>query len=207
MIIDLNNPCVMGLVHTWNSALVRSSDLSQNLQKRLVREVISPAIQGFKGELVLKYRESLRVVPTGGHSFAHGSEMISTTVYWVSVGRIADGEIVEVPRGTPQPRGPEEKLKFVFVKPREFLVSNLWSVDLSPRYRHSGHPYFVVASTKFKEKTSTFDVAYFGGHLFSQNHTALDWATKVVIAIGNESVREWLVKTKSARTYNQLSRK
>ncbi|MFZ2253108.1 MAG: hypothetical protein WAW13_02965 [Minisyncoccia bacterium] len=208
MIIDRNNPHVTGLEEVWNSALVRSDELSQELQGRLVQEVIAPAVQEFKGELVLKYHEFLTMVRSGAHSFAYGSEMISKTVYWVSVARIGDGEIMEVPEVVHPPCGPVDGQKLVLSTPRKFLVPILWGTYLSVRYRkNSRRPHFVITPKKSNEEMSTFDVAYFGEQLFRLRRGKHDWATKVQIIVGNESVGKWMKEAKSAGTYNQLQRK
>ena len=167
-------------------------------------EVIAPAVQEFKGELVLKYHEFLTMVPSGTHSFTHGSEMVSKTVYWVSVARTTDGKLIEVPKvDRPRIVG---GLKNVFTTSRKFLIPALWHEYLSPQYRNSHQPYFAITPKKTKEEDVSFDVAYFGEHLFRLKRGQYDWATKVEIAFGNESVREWLEKTKSVCTYGQLSR-
>lgn len=195
------------LVQTWNLAPVRSDDLSQDLQGKVVREVIVPAVQDYKDELILTYHEFLTMVRSGSHSFVHGSEMISKTAYWVSVARIADGDFIEVPKVVHPPCGPEGEPVFSFITPRKFLAPVFWRSYLSPRYRNSHQPYFVITPEKSVEEANMFDVSYFGEQFFRLRQGKHDWATKVEIVVGNESVGEWLRKTKSARTYNQLQRK
>ncbi len=95
MIITANSPEVLVLRQVWNSAEKRTEGLVNGLRRRLTRSILAPALRGHGGELILKYQQFLTRVPSGFHSFAHGSEMIPKTVYWVSVARMARGVIEE----------------------------------------------------------------------------------------------------------------
>lgn len=208
MIIDEKNPRVIELIQAWNEAPIRSQELCEELQERLARQVIAPVVHEFKGELILKYHEFLAMVPSGVHSFAHGSEMVSKTVYWVSVGRIASGDRIEIPKIVHPPRGPIGGPKLTFVTPKQFIVLVLWSEYLKPQYQNSSQPsYFVVDSDQPKVDECMFDVSFFGEDLFRLWEDRFSWATKNAIVVGNESVLEWMKKFNSEQTYTQLMSK
>lgn len=203
MIITASNPEVLALKSIWDSVGERTDELSEELKQRLVKDVFAPAVQEFGGELILKYQEFLSSVPNGNHSRVYGSEMVTKTVYWVSVARLAGGEIEEVSgKHHLSPKG-----KLILATPSKVLVPVFWEVYLGSRYRAtSPRPRFVVGETA-GGNGSRFDIALLGHHLFGVKKTDLDRATKIEIAIGNESVREWLRGRESARTYSMLCRK
>lgn len=120
MIITGNSPEVAVLKQVWNSAEGRDEDLMEDLRRRLMLQVLVPAMEGFSGHLILKYHEFLTRVSNGNHSFARGSEMETKTVYWVSVGRLSGCDIEEVPEVVHRVQG-ENK----FVTPKSPFTSSL----------------------------------------------------------------------------------
>lgn len=199
MIITEYSPKVALLKQMWNSAGERTAELGEELKQRLVCDVLEPAVQKFDGQLVLKYHEFLTRVPSGRHSFAHGSEMVAKTVRWTSVARIAPGEVEEVPEDS-TPSG-------IFATPSKVLVPVLWEIYLEPRYRRSTIcPHFVVGKVDELNK-GKFDISLLGHNLFLMRRTDLSFATKIEIAVGNESVGAWLKERKSAQTFNMLMRR
>ncbi len=58
-----------------------------------------------------------------------------------------------------------------------------------------------------KQDEGRFDLAPLAHHLFRMNRGELDWATKIEIAVGNESVGVWLRERKSAIAYNMFMRR
>lgn len=200
MIITANNPEVAVLNQVWNSVDRRTEGLAEGLKRRLARDVIAPAVAGFNGELILKYQEFLTRVPSGRHSFAHGFEMISKAVYWVSVARIAGSEIEEVSK-IPPPN------HMSFATLSKILIPVLWETYLEPRYRRGIHrPYFALGKVAEGNKERT-DFSLLGHHLFRFTRSDLDWATKIEIVVGNESVGAWLRERKSAQTFNMLMKR
>ncbi|MCF7815550.1 MAG: hypothetical protein K9M10_02190 [Candidatus Pacebacteria bacterium] len=201
MIITTSTPEVLVLKQIWDSAEKPIAGLRDGLQRRLVRTVFAPAVRKFSGELILAYHKFISKVPSGFHSFAHGSEMVAETVHWVSVARIADGQIEEVP----EEKGGTELI--YTVTPNKVLVPVLSEITLKLRYRrNSFQPYFAIEKV-VEPCDGKFDVARFGHCLFRHGKTGLDWATTNEIAVGNESVGTWLRERKSAQTYNMLCRR
>ena len=200
MIITVNNPEVLVLKQVWDSAEERTAGLAEGLRRKMARDILVPAVQGFGGELILKYQEFLTRVPSGRHHSAYGSEMISKTVYWVSVARIAPGVVDEVP-GIPPPN------HMSFATLSKVLVPVHWEIYLEPRYRRGVHlPHFALGKAKEGDVERT-DFSFLGHHLFRMRRSDFDWATKIEIAVGNESVGKWLRERKSAQTFNMLMRR
>ncbi len=196
----MSSPEVAVLKQIWDSVDRRTEGLAEGLKRRLVRTAIAPAVAMANGELILKYHEFLTRVPSGRHSFAHGSEMISKTVYWVSVARIAGGGIEEVPEIPP-----ENHMSFATLS--KVLVPVQWENNLMPRYRRSANsPHFVLGEMPERNE-GKFDTAFFGHHLFRIRRGDFYWATTVEIAVGNDSVGMWLRERKSAQTFNMLMRR
>lgn len=203
MIITANSPDVLALKSVWDSAKKRTEGLGSGLRRRLARSILAPALLGHEGELILKYHEFLSMCPSDFHSSAHGSKMVSETVRWVSVARLSDSEIEEVS----EEKHPSPREKLVFSIPSRVLVSILWENNLVPRYRRgTNHPHFVFGKMA-EQNEGKFDLALLGHHLFRHRRGDLDWATKIEIAVGNESVGAWLRERKSAQTFNMLMRR
>lgn len=203
MIITANSPEVLVLRQVWNSTEKRTEGLVNGLRRRLTRSILAPALRGHEGELILKYHEFLSMRPSDFHSSAHGSKMVSETVRWVSIARLSDSEIGEVP----EEKYPSPNEKLVFCIPSRVLVSILWENNLAPRYRRgTNRPHFVFGKMT-EQNEGKFDLALLGHHLFRMSRYDLDWATKIEIAVGNESVGEWLRERKSAIAYNMFMRR
>lgn len=184
----------------WNSVDRRTEGLAEGLKRRLARDVIAPAMAGFGGELILKYQEFLSRVPSGNHSRVYGSEMVTKTVYWVSVARIAGSEIEEVSK-IPPPN------HMSFATLSKILIPVLWETYLEPRYRRGINRSHFVLGKPNEENESKFDISLLGHHLFRMRRTDLDLYTSIEIAVGNESVGAWLRERKSAQTFNMLMRR
>jgi len=92
MLIDRNHSAVAALVSEWRTLnhpdVAAKSEASLTFQRALARQVMEPLAQGLFGEPILSYHEFLARVPSGSHSFIHGSEMISKTVPWVTVAKM-----------------------------------------------------------------------------------------------------------------------
>ncbi|MCR4285901.1 MAG: hypothetical protein NUW00_03325 [Candidatus Kaiserbacteria bacterium] len=205
MIITANSPDVLALKYVWDSAEKRTEGLGNGLQRRLTRSVLAPAIQGHVGELILKYQEFLTTVPNGFHSFAHGSGMRSETVRWVSVARLT-GDTIEEIREEHHPLHAQGS-KFTFITPSKVLAPVLWENNLKPRYRRGvNRPHFVFGKMA-EQNEGKFDISLLGNHLFRYRRGDLDWATKIEIAVGDESVGAWLRERKSALAYNMFTRR
>lgn len=205
MIITGNSPEVVVLSRVWNSAEGRTEKLGEELRQRLLNEVLAPAVGDNVGELILKYHEFLMRVPNGNHSFAHGSEMETKTVYWVSAARIAHSKIEEIPwRRNHLESG---KWKISFPTQSKLLVPVHWETHLEPRYRRNARQSYFRFGMPVEGNEGKIDVSLLGHHLFRQKRGDLDFATKIEIVIGNESVGIWLRERKSAQTFNMLMRR
>lgn len=76
-----------------------------------------------------------------------------------------------------------------------------------PQYQSGEYQaYFVLGEPNDMEENK-FDISLLGYHLFSLMKPRFDWATKIEIAVGNESVGTWLTERKSAQTFNMLMRR
>lgn len=223
MRIDQSHELIAPLAQAWQVTLPHeSSELaeraSQNFQRRLVNEVFDPIITRFPGELILTYHKFLTMVPSGVHSFTHGSEMISKTVYWVTVGQIALApvEIIE----TKEKRHSWDiggVSPITLVTPPTFLVPVTKKLSLFPRYRMEHHnPYFVVEHPEHEERKRyvlppdpvndiLLNISQFGQDLFQYGRSGrLDWATKNLLVVGNRSVKLWLESHGSSAAYDEL---
>lgn len=203
MIITSSDPEVLTLKSIWDSVGERTDELSEELKQRLVKDVFAPAVQEFNGELILKYQEFLSRVPNGNHSLAYGSEMVTKTVYWASVARIAHSDVEEVLKV----RHLSPKKKFIFVTPSKVLVPVLWETYLEPQYRGGKNQTHFAVGEIAKANENKFDISLLGHYLFRFARNDLDWATKIEIAVGNESVSTWLRERESADVFSMLMRR
>jgi|GEM_PF-3185323 len=221
MLIGRNHSAVAALVQEWSvlthSDAVVKSEISLDFQRALARQVIEPLVQGLFGEFILSYHEFLTRVPSGSHSFAYGTEIISETVRWVIVARmpsntspivvetVATKHVMELP-----------KMQMRIVAPPQFLLPVQWKKQLWPVYRGSSHhqPCYVTENLDKKKVKDRFDIDWerapldlsaFGQHLFrAAERTGSDWATRFNIAIGNDAVAAWLQEHRSVEVYQEL---
>lgn len=213
MLINDSNKMVQVLLNDWRAlAPATAEEVSQAYQKTLAKLVIEPATQCFPGELILKYHEFLHLKPTGEHSFAYGSTMGSETVYWVTLGRMTkeDGGLIEQP-ATERLIGPEDQ-QIRFVSPRKFLLPVEWKISLRPCWATSHSPCFAIKQPDKKTpaddawQREPLDLSDLGQHLFRVRKNDLDWATKIFIVVGNESVMTWLDERQSSDVYVSLQK-
>jgi hypothetical protein len=199
------------LVAEWNlfdkaSEKVRST-VSSRFGRRLVNEVLRPAIKNAENELILIHHRFLHRFPTGEHSFAHGSTMGSDIVSTVVVGRI-QRPVIKYQKATERISGIGRgaiKLRFA----QSFSVPVVWSEWLETLYaKDSNTKYFSVTSKKSEgsntAKAEFVDVSNLGCHLFRLYYHDNDWATEDEIVIGDESVKVWLDIHSSPRVLDQL---
>lgn len=213
MLINDSNQTVQMLLSQWRAfAPATAEEVSQAYQKILAKLVIEPATQCFPRELILKYHEFLHMKPTGEHSFAHGSTMGSETAYWVTLGRMTkeDGGLIERP-ATERLIGPEE-LPIRMVSPRKFLLPVEWKISLRPCWTTSHSPCFAIKQPDKKTpaddawQREPLDLSELGSYLFRTRRGEFDWATKIFIAVGNESVMTWLDERQSSDVYVSLQK-
>ena len=196
MRITLDSPEVLALKKIWDSAEVQTPGKGEVLGNRLVQEVLVPAIRKFEGELILRYHEFLNKVPSGCHSIPHGTEMVTRTTYRTTVARLACCEI-ELVQG-------REGFMSPFRSPSKALATVLWGTDLEARYRSGDAlPYFAFKHNG-KSNENKLDLSLLGHHLFTMRKAEFDWATRIQIVIGNESVRTWLMERNSPTVFGAL---
>jgi len=220
MLIDRNHSAVAALVSEWSTLnhpdAAAKSEASLAFQRALARQVIEPLMKYFPGELVLTYHEFLARVPSGSHSFIHGSEIISETVRWVIVARMPSNTspIVVETVATKHVMEPS-KMQMRIVAPPQFLLPVQWKKQLWSIYRGSSpQPCYVTENLDKKKVKDRFDIDWerapldlstFGEHLFrAAERTSSDWATQFNIAIGNDSVAAWLQEHRSVEVYQEL---
>ncbi len=200
MLINRDHEAVKPLCEMWGKYSGTNPYLREkrsNDHARTLRGIISDALVPYKGELILSYQRFLSMRPTGAHSFAHGVEMASTTVYWGSVGRIAEAKAEYVHGGTRTMGIPPSQITIGFAS--QYLVPVTSKVSLRPHYR--GHaPYFVLPEEKegSTPHVLSFDLAVLGQHLFRVQPHKDDWYKVVEIALGDASVEAWLTAHDSA---------
>lgn len=200
---------VVPLVHRWqatqsaNEAWRRRK--SEALQRELMLELVEPELRRFNGELVLLYHKFLTMVPSGEHSFVHGSTMMSQDVYWTTVGRIDEARLRRI-RAQVQRRQINSVPCLFRTSPKFLVALRSASVSLEPRYAQGMHqPYFVVREKKpgdpVIEPRPTLDLSELGDHLFALHNGRHDWARKIEIVLGTKSVHAWLKEHGSEATY------
>lgn len=221
MIIDFDHPAVKALIAEWAGVqTVPENDqleLSRALKERLANQILA-LIASFGGQLILTYHEFLIMEPSGAHSFAHGSEMWSKTVYWMHVARLcAPPSIVkEHSPGSEIGRG---QLKIRFAPSTTYLIPVAWQWALYPFYPDGGNQSF--GFTKFgrflpwrtrrepdevsEPRADPLDISFLGDHLFKSRRGRHDWATKICLAVGTEAVGKWLTEHGSQAAFDQLA--
>lgn len=218
MLINTAHPLVQALLAEWkdNQRLneARRVQLSKELSAKLAQG-ISNLLAPFRGQLILSYHEFLTMVPTGEHSFAHGSAMWSKTVYWTRAARLHQSSQLVEKRFPGRTLGVGET-KIRFAPSVEFLIPVAWQRVLYPC--GSNQPTFGFTlrgelplwgtrrePDKVSEPTADpLDVSYLGHHLFRLREGKHDWATKVCLVVGTKAVKEWLEQRGSVEAYQSL---
>lgn len=216
MLIDRDHPLVQPLVRQWEVSKKLMSEKKSwsfglRLERRLAHEITAQAKE-FRGQLVLKYHEFLSMVPTGEHSFAHGSVMGSQTVYWVTVARLSE-EVALTATKLRRRTIDYGEFKRRLVFPPQYSLAVVWQRTLWPIYRgESFRPVFVLERPNKKpetppdqEETRLLSIESLGNHLFSLRQGEHDWATKIEVVLGTSAVEQWLVEHRSAETFKQLN--
>lgn len=215
MRVDTDDLRVAKLIGAWRDFPSLSEDVlaqeSRAFRKALVREIIQPSVAEHSGELVLFYHKFLTRVPSGIHSFAHGSEMMSQDVYWVTVARIKSDMFLSLVETEEKPFtiGRDRAKISVALSPR-FFIPVEWKICLKSRYSNNSHaPHFVTDDSADKKHSSNpvadreserLDVSAFGNHLFRfgrRFQDDLSWATNIFLVFGDTSVKAWLTEVGS----------
>lgn len=215
MRIHSGHPEVSPLIKRWNSIKGANSKWkrrkSNELHRELMLNIVEPPLMRFEGELVLLYHRFLTMVPSGEHSFAHGSTMVSKDVYWVTVGRI-DGSKLERTRAQVCKRQIGTSEVQFYTSPKFLVPLRSARVSLKPLYAMGKHePHFVIRES---EPSSTgpmhpfmLDLSDLGDHLFAFRRGEHDWFTKIEIVLGTKSVHAWLAEHGSEETYQALRKR
>lgn len=215
MLIDAKHAEVLPLIKRWNS--MRSPNPTQkerkshDLRRQLMLDIVEPKFKRYEGELILLYHTFLSMRPSGVHSFAHGSEMVSDTVYWVTVGRIDGTKLRRIRAQTHEVGARPFPLRF-YTAPQFLVPLRSASVSLAPRYARDSHqPHFVIRerapNETALEPSFMLDISAIGNCLFALRRDKNDWATEVEIVLGTKSVRAWLAEHGSEETYQALRKR
>jgi hypothetical protein len=214
MLINSNTAEVSALVKRWG--VQRKDEASRNrastrLRRQLMRIAVEPILERFDGQLMLHYHRFLFMRPNGVHSFAFGSEYVSDTAYWVSVGRIDGGKLRRTPMRTRKLGCGDEAMTIRFA-PMYAIPLRSECVFLAPRYAAGKHqPYFVAREKKPEEAltppTFSIDVSALGDHLFAVTPGKHDWYTEIEIVLGTKSVHAWLKKHGSEQVFDELKKR
>jgi hypothetical protein len=214
MRINDKQPQIAALVARWNSTNSSNDDWkerkSEDLRRELALKVIEPELKAVDRQLILHHNRFLTMKPNGVHSFAHGSEMVSDTVDWISVGRISGSELKRVNASSRMIGRGEAAFRIGFAAQFHVPLRSAY-VSLAPRYAMGAHqPHFVIREEKPEEagkpQRFSLDVSALGDHLFRLKRGQHDWYTQIEIVLGTEDVRAWLVEHKSEDAYLELER-
>lgn len=222
MLIDSTHPLIQSLTNEWEGARSGPDDgrlrLSEEFQDRLA-DLILGLLSPFAGELILLYHEFLTRVPSGAHSFAHGSEMVSETVYWPRAARLSAPVAMTKERSSGSEWGNEEH-RIRIAPSTSFLLSTEWQWSLYPYYPTTAHrPSFGFNeprksfgwTRKSQEavqslpKSDPLDISCLGEHLFRVRQGKYDWATKICLVLGAPAVKGWFEERGSSSAYETLS--
>ena len=223
MLIDRKTPGVAELLAKWNTLQpMEKYDRRERFKQRLAKSVIEPALRQFAGQLIIFYYEFLTKVPSGAHSFAYGTEMMSKTIYWVTTGRIRNDRALSLIATPAQKlmlsspkKGAVPKIRTV-TSGKDRSIPIQWSEHLETHY-HSGsnHPYFIRKNPAAKHtpaqgdsrKVLSIDISDFEHSLFRLVPGQFDWAINTALIIGTTEVRNWLAKHGSADTFPELAKR
>lgn len=220
MLIDRKTPAVAALLTEWETA-PRTQESAAQFKMALAKSIIEPAIHPFAGQLILFYHKFLTMRPTGSHSFAHGLEMCSQDVHWLTAGRLADKNTLSFFAswiyGTRVAQPPEKK-PVIITSPsgsRSYHIPLRWFWHTQTHFRRGAyHPHFVMHTNgpvyepgeQDDVGAPALDISAFGNHLFRLQEGRHDWATNISIIVGTRSVRKWLAENKSSATFNRIAR-
>lgn len=214
MRIDVDHQAVQGLCGYWKLA-ADWTDLRRDLYGKTLRADLAASVAKIAlphgGQLALTYQEFLSMKPSGVHSSAHGSEMHSQTVYWVTVARLPRQVSLERIKGSSSvhqigQNGP----KVCFNTPERFFFPVRWKRQLWPIYPGSScRPSFTLERPEKKPDEAvdekSLNIGALGEHLFRISPPGkLDWATKICVVVGTRAVKLWLIDHQSTETYEKL---
>lgn len=214
MRIDAHHEVVEGFCGYWKLAAdwpdEKRARYSKTLQADLAASIAKAALH-YGGQLILTYHEFLAMVPSGVHSFAHGSEMHSKMAYWVTIARLSRRVFLEQTKEssrTLQVLGGRQKIRLR--TPAKFFLPVRWQRPLWPIYPGSSpRPSFTLNRPDGKSTEGVDDkllnTGALGEHLFRIAPPGKhDWATKISIVIGTLGVKAWLIEHQSLATYETI---
>lgn len=216
MQIDASQKAVQGFCSYWKLAVdcdwpdTKRARYAQTLQADLAGSIAKEALP-YGGQLILTYHEFLSMEPSGAHSFAHGSEMQSKTVYWVTIARLprlVSLEQTKASSRTLQAGGGGSKIRFN--TPARFFFPVRWTRQLWPIYPGtSRQPSFTLERPDKKPDDLADDkllnIGALGEHLFRTGPVGkLDWATKIYLVVGTSAVKSWLIRHQSVAAYEKI---
>lgn len=221
MLIDSHHLSIRMLVTEWEGARSAQEDdrceLSRVFKNRLADKILE-AIVPFGGELVLMCHEFLARVPSGAHSFAHGSEMISETVYWTHAARISRPPKIIREHLSRSETGCG-RMKIRFAPSTAYLIPVVWQQALHPFYPNGANqPSFGFTEPSSRlgwmrmsepeaistKNSAPLNINCIGDHLFRLRGGLHDWTTKTCLAVGTEEVEKWLIEHRSQEIFDQL---
>jgi hypothetical protein len=220
MLIDRNTPAVAALLTEWQTA-PRTRESSEQFKSRLAMDILKPAIRPFVGQLMLFSHKFLTMVPTGTHSFAHGTEMRSKDIHWLTAGRIDSNRPPWIfpmqTRGAYIVQPPGKKPEIVPYSSEgmeDYFIPVRWFWRTQMRYRRgTNHPHFIMheQGPLYEPEQSyipvpAIDISAFGDHLFRLHNREHDWATNISLIIGTRGVKAYLADNKSLAAFNRIAR-
>lgn len=213
MLINSNTAEVSVLVKRWHAQKgdAESRDrTSIRMRRQLMRIAVEPILKRFDGQLMLHYNRFLFMKPNGVHSFAHGSEYVSDTAYWVSVGRIDGGKLWRTPMHIRKMGFGDEEMRIRFA-PTYAIPLRSERALLTPLYAPGKHqPYFVMREKKPEDISNppkfSIDVSALGDHLFAVRPGKHDWYTEIEIVLGTKPVHAWLKEHGSDEAFQALKK-
>lgn len=221
MLIDQKAPAIAALLAEWKDA-PRTNESSERFRHRLAKTVLEPMLQPFAGQLILFSYKFLTMEPTGGHSFAHGTEMWSKDVHRLTAGRLASAHPLSIfaaweqgPLYVTQSPGKKPEAVMGRTGSKNYFAPAQWLWHTQMRYRRGAtHPHFIMhkdgpsyESARSDEVTiPAIDISDFGRYLFRLSSRKSDWATNISIIVGTKSVKKWLIEHTSLTAFNRLSR-
>ncbi len=223
MLIDSHHPSVRALVTEWVGTQSASEEdrfrVSMALKEQLADQILG-CIASFGGELLLMQHRFLTMLPSGAHSFAYGSEMMSKTVYWTHVARILAPPTVLKEHSSGSEIGCDG-VNIWFASSTIYYIPVAWQWALYPFYPNGGNqPSFgftkpgrrldwIWMRTSKPEVPSVpssdpLNISGFGDNLFRLRKGQYDWATKTCLAVGTEAVGLWLAEHRSQESFKRL---
>lgn len=226
MLVSYQHPEVAALKGGWQPFARNQTEGSiqkPEFECRLA-ETIVIAAQPFVGQLILYFHSYVRRFNTG-HSFARGFETGSDTVYHVWVARLADHVGLHLEQNC-YPVGKAVGLKALQQSSQlRYTVPVRWVRPLYPIYRNVGPcPSYILSPPQprkyhlpwtehldsdvlpFETDRRDLDISGYGRHIFRVGPEGdLDWSHQYEVALGTETVAEWLAKRGSLSAFVQLA--